>query len=80
MLYAILTLGLIILLSMGIPVGFSLLLAGAIGYMVNIGDVGIWMEMTILPMKMSYSLQNFLLLSIPLFIFAAKVMNGSSIT
>jgi tripartite ATP-independent transporter DctM subunit len=80
MLYAILTLGLIILLAMGIPVGFSLLLTGAIGYMVNIGDIGAWMEMTILPMKMSYSLQNFLLLSIPLFILAAKVMNGSSIT
>ncbi len=40
MLYAILTLGLIILLAMGIPVGFSLLLTGAIGYMVNIGDIG----------------------------------------
>ncbi|MGH0054351.1 MAG: TRAP transporter large permease [Sphaerochaetaceae bacterium] len=80
MLYVILTLGLIILLAMGIPVGFSLLLTGAIGYLVNIGDIGTWMEMTILPMKMSYSLQNFLLLSIPLFILAAKVMNGSSIT
>jgi len=80
MLYFILTIGLIILLAMGIPVGFSLMLTGAIGYMVNIGDIGAWMEMTILPMRMSYSLQNFLLLSIPLFILAAKLMNGSSIT
>jgi tripartite ATP-independent transporter DctM subunit len=80
MLYFILTIGLIVLLAMGIPVGFSLMLTGAIGYMVNIGDIGAWMEMTILPMRMSYSLQNFLLLSIPLFILAAKLMNGSSIT
>lgn len=66
MLYFILTIGLIVLLAMGIPVGFSLMLTGAIGYMVNIGDIGAWMEMTILPMRMSYSLQNFLLLSISL--------------
>lgn len=80
MLYFILTIGLILLLAMGIPVGFSLMLAGAIGYLVNIGNIGAWMEMTILPMRISYSLQNFLLLSIPLFILAAKLMNGSSIT
>lgn len=80
MLYFILTIGLIILLAMGVPVGFSLMLTGAIGYVVNMGDIGLWFSMTILPMRMSYSLQNFLLLSIPLFILAAKLMNGSSIT
>ncbi len=80
MLYFILTIGLILLLAAGIPVAFSLLLTGAIGYLVNMGNIGVWLEMTILPMRMSYSLQNFLLLSIPLFILAAKLMNGSSIT
>lgn len=80
MLYLILTIGLILLLSMGIPVGFSLMLCGALGYITNMGDVGLWFQMTILPMRMSYSLQNFLLISIPLFILAAKLMNGSSIT
>lgn len=80
MLYFILTIGLIILLSMGIPVGLSLMLCGALGYVSNMGDVSLWFQMTILPMRMSYSLQNFLLISIPLFILAAKLMNGSSIT
>ena len=80
MLAFVLTGGLILLLILGIPVGFSLTLCGAIGYMLNMGAVNGWMNMSVVPLKMSYSLQNFLLLSIPLFVLAAKIMNSSSIT
>jgi len=75
-----LTIGLVILLALGVPVGFSLILSGCIGYILNMGGVNAFLQMYVIPIKMTYSLQNFLLLSIPLFILAAKVMNGSSIT
>ena len=76
----ILTVGLVILLALGIPVGISLCVVGCVGYIVNMGDINAWFQLFSMPMKMSSSLQNFLLLSIPLFILAAKIMNGSTIT
>ena len=78
----ILTIGLVILLAFGVPVAFSLGTLGAIGYIVYSKDIGVWMNQVAgsLPMKMSGSLSNFVLLSIPLFVLAAKIMNGSSIT
>ncbi|MDY0290358.1 MAG: TRAP transporter large permease [Sphaerochaeta sp.] len=78
--YYILTIGLVLLLSLGIPVGMSLVMTGLVGYIVNIGPVSAWVNISVIPQKMTYSLMNFLLLSIPLFILAAKVMNKSSIT
>lgn len=75
-----LTIGLVILLAIGVPVGFSLILSGVLGFIFNIGSVSAFLQMNVVPIRMSYSLQNFLLLSIPLFILAAKVMNSSSIT
>ena len=78
----ILTLGLIVLLALGIPIGYSLGALGAIGYLVYNKDIGTWVTQIApsLSMKMTGSLANFVLLSIPLFILAAKIMNGSSIT
>jgi tripartite ATP-independent transporter DctM subunit len=80
MLYYILTVGLVILLGLGVPVGISLIVTGVIGYFFNIGPVSAWLNISVIPQKVTYSLMNFLLLSIPLFILAAKVMNTSSIT
>lgn len=76
----ILTLGLILLLALGVPVGMSLCVVGCVGFMVNMGTISSWFQLISMPLKLTSSLQNFLLLSIPLFILAAKIMNGSSIT
>ena len=76
----ILTLGLIALLALGVPVGMSLCVVGCVGFIVNAGTVFSWFQLIAMPLKLTSSLQNFLLLSIPLFILAAKIMNGSSIT
>lgn len=78
--YYILTIGLVVLLILGVPVGKSLIITGLVGYAVNVGPVTAWLNISVIPQKMTYSLMNFLLLSIPLFILAAKVMNTSSIT
>lgn len=76
----ILTIGLIALLALGVPVGMSLCVIGCVGFMVNMGSITSWFQLISMPLKLTSSLQNFLLLSIPLFILAAKIMNGSSIT
>lgn len=76
----ILTLGLIVLLGLGVSVGMSLCVIGCIGFMVHMGTISSWLQLIAMPLKLTSSLQNFLLLSIPLFILAAKIMNGSSIT
>lgn len=76
----VLTLGLVVLLALGVPVGMSLAIAGCLGFMINAGDIMAWTQLISMPLKLASSLQNFLLLSIPLFILAAKVMNGSSVT
>ncbi len=71
-----LTLGLVVLLLMGLPVagalGLSALGAALMG--------GAPFSATILAQKMQFSLQNFVLLAIPLFILAAKLMNTAGIS
>lgn len=76
----ILTLGLVVLLAFGAPIGMSLAVIGCVGFIVNVGDISAWLQLISMPLKLSTSLENFVLLSIPLFILAAKIMNGSSIT
>ena len=76
----ILTIGLVVMLALGVPVGISLCVIGCVGFMVNSGTIVSWFQLISMPIKLTSSLQNFLLLSIPLFILAAKIMNGSSIT
>ena len=76
----VLTLGLVVLLALGVPVGMSMAISGCLGFLINAGDIMAWFQLISMPLKLASSLQNFLLLSIPLFILAAKVMNGSSVT
>ncbi len=76
----VLTIGLVVLLGLGVPVGMALCAAGCIGFMLNVGQISSWLMLFSMPLKLNSSLQNFLLLSIPLFILSAKLMNGSSIT
>ena len=76
----VLLIGFVVLLALGVPIGMSLLVAGAAGFMVSYGDIAAWFDLVAMPLKLTSSLQNFLLLSIPMFILAAKIMNGASIT
>lgn len=76
----VLTLGLVVLLALGVPVGMALAIAGCLGFLANAGEIMAWFQLISMPLKLASSLQNFLLLSIPLFILAAKIMNGSSVT
>lgn len=76
----ILLVGFVVLLGLGAPIGMSLLVAGSAGFIVSYGEITAWFELISMPLKLTSSLQNFLLLSIPMFILAAKIMNGSSIT
>ncbi len=72
-----LTLGMIALLLIGIPVGFGL---GATAlFSTLIGGQGTFYA-TIISQKTLFGLQNFLLVAIPLFILAAKLMNTAGIT
>ncbi len=77
MIIFIISVGLIILFAIGIPVGFSIGITGLIGYFAELGSRA---NMYILPQRMMYGVNNFLLLAIPLFILAAKLMNTSGIT
>jgi len=72
----ILGLGLVVLLVLGLPVAFGLGLSGVVAAIVN----GQLFQFSIIANKMQFSLQNFLLIAIPLFILAAKLMNTAGIT
>jgi len=71
-----LTFGLIILLIMGLPVALALALSALGGILGS----GMTFQSSILSQKMQFGLQNFILVGIPLFILAAKLMNTSKIT
>ncbi|MDC7234744.1 MAG: TRAP transporter large permease [Spirochaetales bacterium] len=75
-----LTFGLLILMVLGVPISLALGISGLLGYIMNIGSVNAWLNAGIISQRMNYSLGNFLLISIPLFILAAKFMNSSGIT
>ena len=71
-----LTLGLVVFLMMGLPVALALSLS-ALGATI-LG--GMPLQFTILSQKMQFALQNYILLAIPLFILAAKLMNTAGIS
>ena len=71
-----LTLGLILFLLMGMPVALALGLS-SIGALISGGMI---FQASIIAQKMQFGLQNFILLAIPLFILAAKLMNTAGIT
>ncbi|OHE66735.1 MAG: ABC transporter permease [Treponema sp. GWC1_61_84] len=73
----ILTLGLLAVLLVGVPVGFGLGITAL--YASMFGSSGTIIA-TILSQKTLFGLQNFLLVAIPLFILAAKLMNTAGIT
>ena len=72
----VLTLGLIVLLLVGIPVAFGL----AVTALLSVIGFQTPLHVTIYSQKMLFGLQNFLLVAIPLFILAAKLMNTGGIT
>jgi tripartite ATP-independent transporter DctM subunit len=76
MMIFILTFGLIILLVIGLPVAMALSLS-SLGALLT-SDMPF--QFTVLSQKMQYGLQNFILVGIPFFILAAKLMNTSRIT
>jgi len=73
----ILTLGLIVLLIIGVPVGIAVALS-SLGALLSRG----WgfFQFEVLSQEMQFGLQNFILVGVPLFILAAKLMNTSRIT
>jgi tripartite ATP-independent transporter DctM subunit len=71
------TAGMIILFVLGIPVGYSLGIAGMLAYL---NELGSRVNIPMLSQRMQYGVNNFLLLAIPLFILAAKLMNTAGIT
>ena len=71
------TAGMIILFILGIPVGYSLGIAGMLAYL---NELGSRVNIPMLSQRMQYGVNNFLLLAIPLFILAAKLMNTAGIT
>lgn len=73
----IVTLGLVIMFVVGIPIGFSLGIAGFLGY---VSETGSRIIVDMMAQRMQSGVNNFLLLAIPLFILAAKLMNTSGIT
>jgi tripartite ATP-independent transporter DctM subunit len=73
----IVTAGMIILFLLGIPVGYSLGVAGLLAYL---NEMGSRVNIPMLAQRMQYGVNNFLLLAIPLFILAAKLMNTAGIT
>jgi tripartite ATP-independent transporter DctM subunit len=73
----IVTIGLIVLFLVGIPIGFSLGIAGFLGY---VSESGSRIIVDMMAQRMQSGVNNFLLLAIPLFILAAKLMNTAGIT
>ena len=71
-----LTLGLVVFLLLGMPVALALGLS-SIAALISGGMV---FQASIIAQKMQFGLQNFILLAIPLFILAAKLMNTAGIT
>jgi tripartite ATP-independent transporter DctM subunit len=72
----LLTFGFVIALLIGIPIAFSLGIAGMLAYLSSTTTV----SLSIVSQRMMSSLNNFILLAVPLFILAAKLMNTSGIT
>ena len=69
--------GLIVLFVLGIPVGYAL---GVAGFLAYLNELGSRVNVPMLSQRMQYGVNNFLLLAIPLFILAAKLMNTAGIT
>lgn len=71
------SIGLVVLLILGVPVGFSLGVASLFAYFESTAGAII---PSVVSRRMMFGLNNFLLLAIPLFILSAKIMNTARIT
>lgn len=71
------SIGLVMMLVLGIPVAFSLGSAALFAYFENTGGA---IVPSVISRRMIFALDNFLLLAIPLFILSAKIMNTAKIT
>jgi len=67
----------VLLFFIGIPVAFSLGITGLVAF---IAEQGTRINLAIMTQRMMYGINNFVLLAIPLFILAAKLMNTAGIT
>ena len=76
MMVAVLTLSLAVFLLVGVPVAFALGLSALASLLAS----NMPFAPSILSMRSQFGLQNFVLLGIPLFILAAKLMNTAGIT
>ena len=72
-----LVLGLIVLMGIGVPVAFSL---GITSILFMVLQQGFDFSYEIVVQRMLHGVNNFTLLAVPFFIFAAKVMNQGGIT
>lgn len=68
--------GMIILFALGTPIGFSMLIA-VLAYLIISGQTH---ELMTVATAQAFSLNKFVLLAIPFFMFAAEIMNQSKIT
>ncbi|KGQ69346.1 C4-dicarboxylate ABC transporter permease [Chelonobacter oris] len=69
------TLLFIVLILIGIPIAFSIAIAALIG----IGTIS-GIPNTMIPMKMFYGLNSYVLLAVPLFVLTATIMNQGNIS
>ena len=73
----LITLGLIALFLLGIPIAMSLGLISVIAFFVEQGSR---MNIPMIAQRMMSGINNFVLLAVPLFILAARLMNTSGVT
>jgi tripartite ATP-independent transporter DctM subunit len=71
------SIGLVLLLILGVPVAFSLGVAALFAYIESTAGA---IVPSVISRRMIFGLDNFLLLAIPLFILSAKIMNSAKIT
>ena len=65
----------ILFIFIGIPIAYSIAISALLG-IVFIGNV----PYTVIPMKMFYGLNSYVLLAVPLFILTASIMNRGNIS
>jgi tripartite ATP-independent transporter DctM subunit len=73
----IITLGLIGMFFLGIPIAMSLGLSALVAFFV---EQGTRMNVPMITQRMQYGINNFVLLAVPLFILAARLMNTAGVT
>jgi C4-dicarboxylate transporter DctM subunit len=75
MILGLITLLFIALVIFGIPIAFSIGIASLVGIATMTGTPN-----TMIPMKMFYGLNSYVLLAVPLFVLTANLMNSGGIS